>query len=88
MFSLTRKSKKKTRNFSEPLEKLNGKHVVFGKLIEGEEVLKAIEKVGEKNEKPKKPIKSNVLRMIIFIELFGYFFPYLMYLSVDDCGQL
>ena len=32
---------------------MDGKHVVFGKLVEGLEVLKALEKVGEKNEKPK-----------------------------------
>ena len=37
---------------------MDGKHVVFGKLVEGLEILKALEKVGEKNEKPKKPIKS------------------------------
>ena len=42
---------------NDPLPKLDGKHVVFGKVAEGLEILDKIEKVGEKNEKPKKPIK-------------------------------
>jgi len=41
----------------EPREKLDGKHVVFGRVVEGLDVIAAIVKVGEKNEKPKKPVK-------------------------------
>ncbi|MES1903312.1 MAG: hypothetical protein MHPSP_002896 [Paramarteilia canceri] len=36
---------------------LDGKHVVFGSLVEGEEVLTAIEAVGNPNGKPKKVVK-------------------------------
>ena len=35
---------------------LNGHHVVFGKVVEGMEVVKAIEAVGTSNGKPTKPV--------------------------------
>jgi len=36
-----------------PCPKLDGQHVAFGKLIEGLEVLQAIEKLGSKAGKPR-----------------------------------
>ena len=36
---------------------LNGKHVVFGKLLEGSDVLKAMEKLGSGDGKPKSTVK-------------------------------
>jgi len=40
-----------------PCPKLDGQHVVFGKLIEGLEVLQAIEKLGSKMGKPKSTVR-------------------------------
>jgi len=40
-----------------PCPKLDGQHVVFGKLIEGLEVLQAIEKLGSKTGKPKSTVR-------------------------------
>ena len=42
---------------SKPLEKLNGKHVVFGKVIQGMNVFRELENVKVKREKPVKPVK-------------------------------
>merc|ERR1719345_685597 len=36
---------------------LEGKHVVFGKVIEGMDVVAAVEKVGSQSGKTKKPVK-------------------------------
>jgi cyclophilin family peptidyl-prolyl cis-trans isomerase len=35
---------------------LDGKHVVFGKVVEGKEVVKAVEAVGSQNGKPSKVV--------------------------------
>jgi len=35
---------------------LDGKHVVFGKVLEGMDVVKAVEKVGSQSGKPKKEV--------------------------------
>ncbi|KAJ8609028.1 hypothetical protein CTAYLR_008709 [Chrysophaeum taylorii] len=35
---------------------LDGKHVVFGKVLEGMDVVKAIERIGSQSGKPKKPV--------------------------------
>lgn len=35
------------------LSRLNGKHVVFGKVVEGVDIVKAIEKQGTKSGSPK-----------------------------------
>lgn len=39
-----------------PVPHLDGKHTVFGKLIEGKETLTAIEKLGSRRGKPTSPI--------------------------------
>ena len=35
---------------------LDGRHVVFGKVVEGKEVAKAVEAVGSQSGKPSKPV--------------------------------
>eukprot|EP01031_Cornospumella_fuschlensis_P030273 gene30273-36582_t len=36
---------------------LDGKHVVFGKVLEGMDVVKAVEGVGSQSGKPSKPVR-------------------------------
>lgn len=39
------------------LTPLPGKHVVFGKVVEGFDVVKAVEAVGSQSGKPSKPVR-------------------------------
>ena len=41
---------------SSHLPRLDGKHVVFGSVVEGMDVVKAIEKVGSQSGKTSKPV--------------------------------
>lgn len=43
---------------------LDGKHVVFGKVVEGKEVVKAIEAVGSQSGRPSKEVKIKSCRAV------------------------
>ena len=48
---------------SKKKENLDGKHVVFGKIISGMKVFREIENVKTKREKPLKPVKIASCRL-------------------------
>jgi peptidyl-prolyl cis-trans isomerase-like 2 len=50
---------------------LDGKHTVFGKLVGGEDILDALEKLPRKDgtERPSKPVKIKEIAMFVHLSL-------------------